>query len=111
MYLLDIWLWGVYPAVRETLYLDRMLLLKSVEAQNNHFLIFFLSFLDPQWINLIWSLLQIAIVTICLILTVVFLVYFERKVIGYMHARVGPNRVGPKGTLQSIADTIKLLLK
>ena len=75
------------------------------------FLISFLSFLDPQWINLIWSLLQIAIVTICLILTVVFLVYFERKVIGYMHARVGPNRVGPKGTLQSIADTIKLLLK
>ena len=75
------------------------------------FLISFLSFLEPQWINLIWSLLQIAIVTICLILTVVFLVYFERKVIGYMHARVGPNRVGPKGTLQSIADTIKLLLK
>ena len=75
------------------------------------FLLSFLSFLDPQWINLIWSLLQIAIVTICLILTVVFLVYFERKVIGYMHARVGPNRVGPKGTLQSIADTIKLLLK
>ena len=71
----------------------------------------FLSFLDPQWINLIWSLFQIAIVTVCLILTVVFLVYFERKVIGYMHARVGPNRVGPKGTLQSIADTIKLLLK
>ena len=71
----------------------------------------FLSFLDPQWFNLIWSLFQIAIVTVCLILTVVFLVYFERKVIGYMHARVGPNRVGPKGTLQSIADTIKLLLK
>ena len=71
----------------------------------------FLSFLDPQWINLIWSLFQIAIVTVCLILTVVFLVYFERKVIGYMHSRVGPNRVGPKGTLQSIADTIKLLLK
>ena len=71
----------------------------------------FLSFLDPEWINLIWSLFQIAIVTVCLILTVVFLVYFERKVIGYMHARVGPNRVGPKGTLQSIADTIKLLLK
>ena len=71
----------------------------------------FLSFLDPQWISLIWSLFQIAIVTVCLILTVVFLVYFERKVIGYMHSRVGPNRVGPKGTLQSIADTIKLLLK
>jgi len=42
---------------------------------------------------------------------VAFLVFFERKVIGYMHARIGPNRVGPKGWFQAFADVIKLLLK
>ena len=71
----------------------------------------YLSFLSPEAIALVISSLQIAVVIVGLILTVVFLVYFERKVIGYMHARIGPNRVGPFGLLQTIADTLKLLLK
>ena len=71
----------------------------------------YLSFMSPEAIALVISSLQIAVVIVGLILTVVFLVYFERKVIGYMHARIGPNRVGPFGLLQTIADTLKLLLK
>ena len=51
------------------------------------------------------------IVTVGVILTVAFSTYFERKVIGSMQARVGPNRVGPKGLLQPFADVIKLLIK
>lgn len=42
---------------------------------------------------------------------VAYLTYAERKIIGYMQVRVGPNRVGPRGWLQPIADALKLLLK
>ena len=45
----------------------------------------------------VWKIL---LVTICVILIVAFSTYFERKVIGSMQARVGPNRVGPRGLLQ-----------
>ncbi len=54
---------------------------------------------------------KILFVTICVILVVAFSTYFERKVIGSMQARVGPNRVGPIGRLQPFADVIKLLIK
>src|SRR5437868_10949440 len=40
-----------------------------------------------------------------------FCIWWERKVAGHMQSRIGPNRVGPFGLLQSLADGIKLLLK
>jgi NADH-quinone oxidoreductase subunit H len=53
----------------------------------------------------------IVVVMIAVILTVAFTTYFERKVIGYMQRRIGPNRVGPLGLGQPFADVIKLLIK
>jgi len=57
------------------------------------------------------TLFKILIVTVAVILCVAFSTYFERKVIGSMQARVGPNRVGPWGLLQPFADVFKLLFK
>jgi NADH-quinone oxidoreductase subunit H len=54
---------------------------------------------------------KIVIVLVPLILAVAFTTYFERKVIGYMQRRIGPNRVGPLGLGQPFADVIKLLIK
>ena len=61
--------------------------------------------------NLAIIVAQILAVTICVILTVAFSTYFERKIIGHMQGRMGPNRVGPLGLLQPFADVIKLLIK
>lgn len=55
--------------------------------------------------------MQILAVMISVILTVAFTTYFERKVIGSMQGRIGPNRVGPLGLFQPFADVIKLLIK
>ena len=63
-------------------------------------------------IGLIVSIIvKIVLILAPLILTVAYLTYFERKVIGFMQLRVGPNVVGPWGLIQPFADVLKLLFK
>ncbi len=62
------------------------------------------------WIA-VWTLLKIVAIAVPLILGVAYMTYAERKVIGYMQVRIGPNRVGPFGLLQPFADVAKLLFK
>jgi NADH-quinone oxidoreductase subunit H len=62
-------------------------------------------------ILLAWTLAKILAITIPVILGVAYLTYAERKIIGYMQNRMGPNRVGPWGLFQPFADVIKLLSK
>ncbi|MES9905591.1 MAG: NADH-quinone oxidoreductase subunit NuoH [Sedimenticola sp.] len=68
-----------------------------------------------EWLgeNLVIMQIMIKIVVIVapLMLCVAYFTYAERKLIGYMQMRVGPNRVGPKGWLQPIADAVKLMFK
>ncbi len=67
-------------------------------------------FFGSAW-PLVYSMAKIVAIVAPLMLCVAYLTYAERKVIGYMQVRIGPNRVGPGGWLQPIADALKLLMK
>ncbi|MES2538553.1 MAG: NADH-quinone oxidoreductase subunit NuoH [Pseudomonadota bacterium] len=60
---------------------------------------------------LVWNLAKIIGLVLPIMGCVAYLTLWERKMIGWMHVRIGPNRVGPAGLLQPIADALKLLLK
>jgi NADH-quinone oxidoreductase subunit H len=64
----------------------------------------------PAW-PAVWTVAKIVAIVIPIMLSVAYLTLAERKVIGYIQVRIGPNRVGFKGLLQPIADGLKLFLK
>ena len=59
----------------------------------------------------IWLVLCILAIAVPVIIAVAFYVWWERKVLGWMHVRIGPNSVGPFGLAQTFADVFKLLFK
>jgi NADH-quinone oxidoreductase subunit H len=59
----------------------------------------------------VWALVRIVAVAVIILLSVAYLILWERKLIGWMHVRIGPNRVGPLGLLQPIADVFKMMFK
>ncbi|NND59164.1 MAG: NADH-quinone oxidoreductase subunit NuoH [Gammaproteobacteria bacterium] len=69
------------------------------------------SFLPPMLAELATIVASIMIVLVPLILCVAYTTYAERRVIGFMQSRLGPNRVGPFGLFQPFADVLKLMIK
>jgi NADH-quinone oxidoreductase subunit H len=66
---------------------------------------------NPDVQLVVWSLVKILVILHAMLGVVSYMIYAERKIAGHMQARVGPNRVGPLGLFQPIADVAKLFFK
>jgi len=66
---------------------------------------------EPLMLDVVIAIIKSALLIVAFITTAAYLVYSERKVISYFQVRIGPNRVGPFGLLQPVADVVKLLTK
>ena len=65
----------------------------------------------PDILTVVWTVIKVMLIIAPLLLVVAYVTFWERKVIGWMQVRIGPNRVGPWGLIQPIADGLKLMLK
>src|SRR5262245_43528777 len=66
---------------------------------------------NPDFQFVFWALVKILVILHAMLGVVSYLIYADRKIAGHMQARVGPNRVGPLGLFQPIADVAKLFFK
>lgn len=66
---------------------------------------------DPNFQFVFWASVKVVVILHVMLGIVSYLIYAERKICGHIQARTGPNRVGPLGLLQPIADVLKLFLK
>jgi len=62
-------------------------------------------------VTVVWTVIKVMLIIAPLLLVVAYTTFAERKVIGWMQVRIGPNRVGPWGLIQPLADGLKVLLK